>query len=273
MPRIDFLSPGLQFGLEHISLTGWVIIGLLVLLSIAAWAALLAKYFLISGAQKANLMFLRAFRESGHPLALFEKGTHFERSPFDLIYHDACREVSFHLVGDDEPSGETFRARLQGAGRITPSQMSAVHTVMERDVAQAALRLEAHMGLVSTAVSAAPFLGLLGTIWGILDAFSSLATRGHELGILALAPGVSSALITTLAGLLVAVPSLLGHNYLVHRIRGMIVRLDNFAAELSVALDRAFVDHRFNVEPLPPLGSFGNPSMPSFSGSTAPSPR
>jgi biopolymer transport protein TolQ len=129
------------------------------------------------------------------------------------------------------------------------------------------------MGLVSTAVSAAPFLGLLGTIWGILDAFSSLATRGHELGILSLAPGVSSALITTLAGLLVAVPSLLGHNYLVHRIRGMIVRLDNFAAELSVALDRAFVDHRFNVEPLPPLGSFGNPSMPSFSGSTAPSPR
>ncbi|MBK8091410.1 MAG: MotA/TolQ/ExbB proton channel family protein [Verrucomicrobiaceae bacterium] len=268
MSKLDFLSPGLQFGLEHISTAGWVVIGLLLLLSVCAWAALLAKLFLIRRAQSANLMFLRAFRESGHPLALFQKDEHYERSPLDLIYHDACREMAWHLVGVDEP-GESFAARLQGAGRVTPSQMSAVQTVMERDVAQAALRLESHLGMASAAVNAAPYLGLLGTIWGILDAFTALVKQGGELGIFALAPGVSAALITTLVGLIVALPGMVAFNYIVSRVRGMIVRLDNFAAELSVALDRAFVDHRFTAEPLPSLGAFGSPSMPAFGGGAA----
>jgi biopolymer transport protein TolQ len=72
--------------------------------------------------------------------------------------------------------------------------------------------------------------------------------------------------VTTIAGLLVAVPSIIGYNYLVNRIRGMIVRLDNFAAELSSALDRAFVDHRFQAEALPSISTFAAPSMPSFGG-------
>jgi biopolymer transport protein TolQ len=265
MPPNDFLSPGLQLGLEHTTLTGWVICIILVLLSVFSWAVMLGKHFLISRAQKANLSFLRAFRESRHPLALFQKNEHQERSPFDLIYHEAAREMAYYLTGDEEP-GDGFGTRLQGAGRVTPSQMNAVQTVMERCVAQAALRLEGRMGVVATALTTAPFLGLLGTIWGIMDAFSGLLNATGDQGLASLAPGVSSALVTTIAGLLVAVPSIIGYNYLVNRIRGMIVRLDNFAAELSSALDRAFVDHRFQAEALPSISTFAAPSMPSFGG-------
>ena len=264
MPPLEtFLSPGLRYGLEHGSLTCWIICGVLALLSITSWAVILSKLVLLSRVQRANLSFLREFRESNHPLEMFQKREHHEFAAFYHIYHAACRELSWYLLGEDEP-GDKFAVRLQGAGRITPSQMSAVQNAIERSVAEAALRLEERMGWAATALSAAPLLGLLGTVWGLLDAFSSMTNT--EVTLAALAPGVTTALVTTVLGLLVACPSLLGYNGLVNRIRGMVVRLDNFASELSAALDRAFVDHRFTNETLPSMGSLGVPSMPTFSG-------
>lgn len=264
MPPLEtFLSPGLRYGLEHGSLTCWIICGVLALLSITSWAVILSKLVLLSRVQRANLSFLREFRESNHPLEMFQKREHHEFAAFYHIYHAACRELSWYLLGEDEP-GDKFAVRLQGAGRITPSQMSAVQNAIERSVAEAALRLEERMGWAATALSAAPLLGLLGTVWGLLDAFSSMTNTDATLA--ALAPGVTTALVTTVLGLLVACPSLLGYNGLVNRIRGMVVRLDNFASELSAALDRAFVDHRFTNETLPSMGSLGVPSMPTFSG-------
>lgn len=264
MPPLEtFLSPGLRYGLEHGSLTCWIICGVLALLSITSWAVILSKLVLLSRVQRANLSFLREFRESNHPLEMFQKREHHEFAAFYHIYHAACRELSWYLLGEDEP-GDKFAVRLQGAGRITPSQMSAVQNAIERSVAEAALRLEERMGWAATALSAAPLLGLLGTVWGLLDAFSTMTNTDATLA--ALAPGVTTALVTTVLGLLVACPSLLGYNGLVNRIRGMVVRLDNFASELSAALDRAFVDHRFTNETLPSMGSLGVPSMPTFSG-------
>ncbi|MDH4454452.1 MAG: MotA/TolQ/ExbB proton channel family protein [Verrucomicrobiota bacterium] len=264
MPPLEtFLSPGLRYGLEHGSLTCWIICGVLALLSITSWAVILSKLVLLSRVQRANLSFLREFRESNHPLEMFQKREHHEFAAFYHIYHAACRELSWYLLGEDEP-GDKFAVRLQGAGRITPSQMSAVQNALERSVAEAALRLEERMGWAATALSAAPLLGLLGTVWGLMDAFSTMTNT--EATLAALAPGVTTALVTTVLGLLVACPSLLGYNGLVNRIRGMVVRLDNFASELSAALDRAFVDHRFTNETLPSMGSLGVPTMPTFSG-------
>jgi len=265
MPPLEsLLSPGLQYGLQHGTPTVWVICGVLVLLSVTSWAVLLSKHFLLKRVHRANLSFLREYRESNHPLELFQKRQHHEYAACYHIYHAACREMAWYLLGEDEP-GETFATRLQGAGRITPSQMSAVQNAMERSVAEAALRLEARMSWVATALSGAPFVGLLGTVWGILDAFSQLTGVNGEPSLAALAPGITTALVTTVLGLLVALPSMVGYNYEVSHIRGLIVRMDNFAAELSAALDRAFVDHRFAEDPLPSMGALGTPSMPAFS--------
>lgn len=269
MPPIEsLLSPGLLYGLEHSTLTCQVICGILALLSITSWAAILSKHFLLSRVQRANLSFLREFRESNHALELFQRREHHEFSSCYHIYHAACREMAWYLLGEDEP-GETLSTRLQGAGRITPSQMNAVQTAMERSVAEAALRLEARMSWVATALSGAPFLGLLGTVWGLLDTFGLLAGAGAADFNAALAPGITTALVTTVLGLLVAIPSMVCYNSLVNRIRGMVVRLDNFASELSAGFDRTFVDHRFSQEALPSMSGFGSPSMPAFSGSSA----
>jgi len=271
MPPLEtFLSPGLLYGLEHSSLTCKIICAALVIMSVTAWAVILSKHFLLSRVHKANLSFLRDFRGSNHPLEMFQRRERFDDSAYHHIYHTACRELAWHLLGEDEP-GETFATRLQGAGRVTPSQMSAVQTAMERGVAEAALRLEARMSWVATALSGAPFLGLLGTVWGILDTFAVLSAGG-EFTLHTLTPGLTTALVTTVLGLLVAIPSMLCYNTLVARIRSMIVRLDNFAGELCGAFDRTFVDHRSTHEALPSLGALGSPSMPAFSSGASSSP-
>ncbi|MBN8422094.1 MAG: MotA/TolQ/ExbB proton channel family protein [Verrucomicrobia bacterium] len=268
----SFLSPGLQYGLEHSNLTCWIICGLLALFSITSWAVILSKHFLLSRVHKANLSFLREYRESNHALELYQQREPHEFSSFYHIYHAACREMSWYLLGEDEP-GTTFAARLQGAGRITPSQMNAVQVAMERSVAEAALRLEARMSWVATTLSSAPFLGLLGTVWGILDTFSTMTSVSSTATLATLAPGITTALVTTVLGLLVAIPSMVGYNALVNRIRGMVVRLDNFASELNAGFDRTFVDHRFTNEALPSMSALGSPSMPAFTGSsTSPLP-
>jgi len=264
----SFLSPGLQYGLEHSNPTCWIICGILALLSIASWAVILSKHFLLSRVHRANLSFLREYRESNHALELYQQREPHEFSSFYHIYHAACREMSWYLLGEDEP-GTTFAARLQGAGRITPSQMSAVQVAMERSVAEAALRLEARMSWVATSLSGAPFLGLLGTVWGILDTFSTMTTAEGTATLATLAPGITTALVTTVLGLIVAIPSMVGYNALVSRIRGMVVRLDNFASELNAGFDRTFVDHRFSNEALPSMSALGSPSMPAFSGTSS----
>ncbi len=137
---------------------------------------------------------------------------------------------------------ETFRGRLESATKITPAQMRVVGTAMERAVGETALKLESQMILLATAVSGAPFLGLLGTVWGVMETFSGVASAGSA-NLAAMAPGVSAALITTVTGLLVAIPAMFGYNYLVTTIRATIVELDNFAAELASEFEHRYVEH------------------------------
>lgn len=255
-------ASGLQFGLEHLSLPSLIISGLLGLLSIISWTVLVVKWHLLNRSAYANRVFMGKFRESAHPLALYLTRERTASSPMYHVYHDACRELAFYLVGEEEP-GKTFNSRLQGAGRITSSQMSAVQNAMERAVVTAATKVEAKLGVIATILAAAPFLGLLGTVWGILDVFAVLA-QNEDAGVAELAPGISSALVTTLLALFVTIPSLIAHNFLVSKIRSLIVRLDNFANELSGMLDRQFVDHRSPDEGLPSLGAMGAPTMPGF---------
>jgi biopolymer transport protein TolQ len=152
---------------------------------------------------------------------------------------------------------------MQGAGRISPTQMAAVQVAMDRAAAEAALKFESRLSAVSMALSGAPFIGLLGTVWGVMDSFAAMAAAGdNAIGIQAMAPGICAALLTTVVGLLVAIPSMFGYNLLVTRIRSMVVRLDNFESELCGVFDRHYVEHGRGVhEKLP--GVLGmEPSLP-----------
>jgi biopolymer transport protein ExbB/TolQ len=157
------------------------------------------------------------------------------------VYLAGCEELTFHLLGSAEVD-DTFKARLEIATPINASEMRAVEARMERAVGESSLRLESQMILLASAVSGAPFLGLLGTVWGVMDTFGDVAAAGSA-NLTAMAPGVSAALITTVTGLLVAIPAMFGYNFLVTSIRAMTVDMDNFAAELSSEFANRYVDH------------------------------
>lgn len=232
---------GLLFAFENSTVAGKVVLAVLLVGSIFSWSVMITKLRVVQFAKKQSARFRGAFRKDRQPLRLFESNARFSGSPIFNVYRAGCQEMAFHLLGSTEVD-ETFRARLEVADKITPAQMGAVTAAMERAVGETALELESQMILLASAVSGAPFLGLLGTVWGVMDTFTDVAVAGSP-NIATMAPGVSGALITTVMSLCVAIPAMFGYNFLVTSIRGMIVEMDNFAAELASEFEHKYVDH------------------------------
>jgi biopolymer transport protein ExbB/TolQ len=242
MLSLKFLAAGgLFFAFEHSTVAGKVVLGCLLVGSIFSWSIMITKLRVVRFARQQTERFRLAFKRDRQPLRLFESNARFPGSPLFSVYRAGCQEMTFHLLGSSEVD-ETFRARLETADKITPAQMGAVNAAMERAVGETALELESQMILLASAVSGAPFLGLLGTVWGVMDTFTDVAVAGSP-NLATMAPGVSGALITTVMSLCVAIPAMFGYNFLVTSIRGMIVEMDNFAAELASEFEHKYVDH------------------------------
>lgn len=259
------MASGFAFGLQNATLTGKVICGLLVFLSVASWVAMISKFRLLRRAREANGVFYSELKRSPHPLAFYQAGERFDLSPMFHVYGAACRELCFYLLGTDQVDG-TFSRRLQAAGRITLGELNAVRDSMERAVGEAALRLEGRLGIVASALSGAPVLGLLGTVWGVMDSFANVGAAPDAAGLAALAPGLSTAMLTTVAGLLVAIPSMFGYNFLVTRIREQIARVEHFSGEFASILGRHFVDHRGLLAEASVISEVEGLSVDAFAG-------
>jgi len=241
------LAAGLIFALHHSTVPGKAVLVTLFFGSVFSWSVMQTKFRVIRIAQRKAREFREHFRADRQPLRLYSLGARFDGTPLFDVYRAGCEELTFHLLGSSEVD-ETFRARLETAPPISAAQMRAVESAMERAVGESSLRLESQMILLATAVSGAPFLGLLGTVWGVMDTFGDVAAAGSA-NLAAMAPGVSAALITTVTGLLVAIPAMFGYNFLVTSIRGMTVDTDNFASELSSEFAHRYVDH--GTRPIP----------------------
>lgn len=227
-----FADVGIVYAFNNSNYAGKGVILLLVLGSIFSWSVMVSKIIMIRKARGETRRFLRRFRTGKQPLSVYQNREAYHNSPMYAVYAAGCKELVFHLgpdIDDDFPM------------RISPVAMNAVRSAMEREVGEQALQMEDRMTVLATAVSGAPFLGLLGTVWGVMDTFSAIAASGNA-SLTTMAPGVSGALITTVTGLMVAIPAMFGYNFLVVTIRGMVVELDNFAGELAAALDHRFLD-------------------------------
>jgi biopolymer transport protein TolQ len=199
--------------------------------SIIAWSVMASKALQMRRAKKLNVLFFSEFRAQTNVLSIFERRVQVDGCPLFGVYQEGCVE----LAGRQKSNLSEGRPKT-----ITLTSMEHVKRALERSVAQESLRLESGLIMLAIAVSGAPFLGLLGTVWGVMSAFSYVGMKGSA-DLATMAPGVAGALITTVAGLLVAIPSMFGYNWLVHTIRAMTVDMDNFASELAGALEREFV--------------------------------
>jgi biopolymer transport protein ExbB/TolQ len=185
-------------------------------------------------ARKLNQYFSTEFHAQKSVLEIFDRKLQVEGCPLFMVYQAGCLQLDARLRG---PGGERRKQR------VTLKNMEHVKRAVENVVAQESLKLESGLILLAIAVSGAPFLGLLGTVWGVMSAFGGIAQAPQGAATLAaMAPGVAAALITTVAGLLVAIPSMFGYNWLVHNLRVFTVGLDNFAQELVSQMEAEYLE-------------------------------
>ena len=208
-----------------------VIIFCLAIFSIMAWSVMISKAIQMRRAKKLNHFFSAEFHSQKHVLDVFDRRVQADGCPLFMVYQSGSVELDTRLK---TPEGARKRfVSLKG--------MEHVKRSLENTVAQESLKLESGLILLSIAVSGGPFLGLLGTVWGVMSTFGHIAQQGSAT-LTAMAPGVAAALITTVAGLLVAIPSMFGYNWLVHRLRVLTVELDNFAQELVSKMETEYLN-------------------------------
>lgn len=234
------IASGLVYAFLESTIEGKLILIALFLASIFSWSVMVTKIRFLSFCKRQNARFLHFFHRDREPLRAYASGIAFEGSNLYEIYEAGASELCFQMLGSVDVD-DSFTSRLAVADKITPAQLRAVQAAMERAVGESALRMESQMIVLSTAVNGGPFLGLLGTVWGVMDAFAGIAAAGNA-NLAAMAPGISGSLITTIVGLLVAIPAMFGYNFLVTSVRSMLVQADNFAAELSSEMEHRFVE-------------------------------
>lgn len=200
---------------------GQVITGGLAIASIIAWAVMLGKRNELQQLRRMNLLFEQRIREQRNLLDLPESFRNQRDIPYADLFADAIEAYWRSAAIGQERGMDTSRFRLEHA-----------ENAIQRALARQTLRYEASMVFLASIVSGAPFLGLLGTVWGVMEAFSAAAVV-QSASISSLAPGVSAALLTTIAGLVVAIPSVFGYNWLFAKTKTMVTELENFASSLA----------------------------------------
>ncbi|TMQ00861.1 MAG: biopolymer transporter ExbB [Verrucomicrobia bacterium] len=226
VPVFFFAAQVSQYELVYVwhqaTIEAKIIIFTLLVFSIMAWSVMGTKAVQMRRAKKLNQLFNTEFRQQNNVLAIHDRRIQVDGCPLFTVYQEGCIELDARLK------------TVGGDGRrpvLSLKAMEHVKRTLERAVAQESLKLESGLILLAIAVSGSPFLGLLGTVWGVMSTFGHVALQ-QSASLTAMAPGVAAALITTVAGLLVAIPSMFGYNWLVHNLRVLTVELDNFAQEL-----------------------------------------
>jgi biopolymer transport protein ExbB len=233
--------------LKNVTLDGWVVIVVLMVMMAISWLVMAAKAMVIGKTAKSNAEFLDAFRQlrssdaakldaeddpdeadlkdSALLTAMFGKHDHYQNSSLYRIYHAGIQELK-HRFGDKAP------------GQLSVQAIDVIKATLDGTLVRENQKLNNLMVLLTIAISGGPFLGLLGTVVGVMITFAAIAATG-DVNIAAIAPGIAAALVATVAGLAVAIPALFGYNYLGSRIKSisadMHVFVDEFIAKIAEA--------------------------------------
>jgi len=230
-----FASGALQFAFEKSTLEGKLTIGVLVIVSLFSWSVIITKIIQLWRASRASKKFFAAYHETRDPSDLQRKGEKFDGAPAYELYVAGNEELQFQLA--------KHPVVVKGESKITQAGFDSVRVSLEEAAMHEALALEKGMIVLSTAVAGGPFIGLLGTVWGVMETFSGIA-RANSASLTAMAPGVAGALIATVIGLLVAIPAMFAYNFMVTKIRAFTQELDAFAIRYATQIEHSYVDAR-----------------------------
>ena len=252
------LGSALDFAFKQATPEGKATICALVILSIFSWTVIITKARQLLRARKAAKKFFVAYRATRDPMDLARSGQEFDGAPAYELYYSGAEELEYQLKNNPvqvttvrslshgaptATGAETDTIARQITTKISHASFESVRVALERAASTEALALEKGMIILSTAVAGGPFIGLLGTVWGVMETFSGIA-KAASASLTAMAPGVAGALIATVTGLFVAIPAMFAYNYMVTSIRAITQELDAFASEYATAMEHKYVDNR-----------------------------
>ena len=230
---------------KNISLDGWIIIGILCFLALASWVVFFSKSVFLFMTQAENRKFAAVFAGADW-LSIDAQADILNNSTLYRIFRTGKEQLVECLknarlsrvieVGGGNPHPPKKRRVL------TPLGMTAVRTALERGYMEETRRLNAWLVVMTLAVSGGPFLGLLGTVWGVMNTFAAMAEAG-EANLTAIAPGIASALATTVVGLIVAIPALFSYNFLTARIKELAAELALFVEQFGNRVEEYYGGH------------------------------
>ncbi len=223
--------------LKNITLDGWLVIGSLGVLSIFSWIAFISKTVMIYAMEKENTAFKSTYEGMPDPLTFEQNGDTYENSSLYQIFSVGLTTLKTCIAKSNYGKDEVTPQHKGSSNSCLDSRsISAIKASMEKGFIEETKKLNAWLVLLTMAISGGPFLGLLGTVWGVMNTFAAMAEAG-EANIMAIAPGVASALSTTVIGLIVAIPALFGYNYLTEKIKtitaDMMITVDQFTVNVD----------------------------------------
>ena len=200
----------------------WSVLAILLVLSLLSWTIIFSKWSRFRNAKLANGQFLRAFRKAGGLQAVALAMEQFRTSPLVTVFDFGYSEVD---------------RQVKAKGTLT--NKLALERSLQLGIGEEIARLERNMNWLATTASVAPFIGLFGTVFGIIRAFSAIGQAGSA-SLRAVAPGISEALIATAFGLAAAIPAAVFYNYFGHTIREFGARMEDFSLEFMNLTERSF---------------------------------
>jgi biopolymer transport protein TolQ len=208
----------------HAGPVSWTVLAILLVLSVLSWTIIFAKWSRFRNARAANTQFLRAFRKANSMDAIAVASEQFRVSPLVTVFDFGYTEID---------------RQVKARGTLT-NKLSLERT-LQLGISEEVARLERSMNWLATTATVSPFIGLLGTVWGIISAFGALGQAGSA-SLRAVAPGISEALIATAFGLAAAIPAAVFYNYFGTAIREFGARMEDFSLEFLNMAERSFGD-------------------------------
>ena len=215
-------------------LMGQIIVIALVGFSMYAWCIMLQKFFDLQEIRKSCQQFRRAFEAANYsPLAMANTLGQF-KGPLKEMCSAGLEELKLILQRDGGGYALSFRHCLLSR-KLTVDEIDKIRSTMNRVMSSHLLQMEERMSTLGTIVAMSPMLGLFGTVWGVMLTFIGIAKVGRP-DLMAIAPGISGALLTTVAGLMVAIPSVIGNNYILFLLQTIEVSMDTFCEDFITSL-------------------------------------
>ncbi|PWB78070.1 MAG: hypothetical protein C3F08_09280 [Candidatus Methylomirabilota bacterium] len=222
---------------------------LLILLgfSLMSWTLIFMKFGMFRRGQRESAQFLQAFRAAKNLTTVFDESKRFTRSPIASLFQEGYRELSQLVKGGQGPVAQWPTANeprvAAGDAPLYKEPIDLINRTLRHASMREIARQERNLIFLATTGNVTPFVGLFGTVWGIMDAFASIGQAGSaNLG--AVAPGVAEALITTAAGLGAAIPAVIAYNYFVNRVRRQATEMELFSLEFLTLAERILARSR-----------------------------